>query len=87
MEWLFIYPAQGIASVNELVLPVDVPVRFSVASTSQINTAPTLAGVVYAMPSMKLMLNAMLNASGDIGAIRATTPVRAIPICVSGCAA
>jgi cytochrome o ubiquinol oxidase subunit 2 len=27
-KWLFIYPEQGIATVNELVAPVDVPVRF-----------------------------------------------------------
>src|SRR3954463_5367869 len=27
-KWLFIYPEQGIATVNELVTPVDVPVRF-----------------------------------------------------------
>jgi len=66
-KWLFIYPQQGIASVNELVLPVDVPVRFSLTSTSQMNTfsAPTLAGMVYAMPGMKSELNAVLNVPGD----------------------
>jgi len=66
-KWLFIYPAQGIATVNELELPVDVPVRFSITSTSQMNTfyAPTLAGMIYAMPGMKSMLHAVLNAPGD----------------------
>jgi cytochrome o ubiquinol oxidase subunit 2 len=66
-KWLFIYPQQGIATVNELALPVDVPVRFSITSTSQMNTlsAPTLAGMVYAMPGMKSELNAVLNAPGD----------------------
>lgn len=66
-KWLFIYPAQGIATVNELKLPVNVPVRFSITSTSQMNTfyAPTLAGMVYAMPGMQSMLNAVLNKTGD----------------------
>jgi cytochrome o ubiquinol oxidase subunit 2 len=66
-KWLFIYPAQGIATVNELVLPIDVPVHFSMTSTSQMNTfyAPTLAGMVYAMPSMKSDLHAVLNKTGD----------------------
>lgn len=66
-KWVFIYPAQGIATVNELDLPVDVPVRFSITSTTQMNTfyAPTLAGMVYAMPGMQSMLHAVLNEAGD----------------------
>ncbi|WBO22841.1 ubiquinol oxidase subunit II [Sphingomonas abietis] len=66
-KWLFIYPKQGIATVNELDLPVDVPVRFSITSTSQMNTfyAPTLAGMIYAMPGMQSMLHAVLNKPGD----------------------
>src|SRR5690606_26118391 len=27
-KWLFIYPEEGIASVNELVIPVDQPITF-----------------------------------------------------------
>ncbi|MGN6482270.1 ubiquinol oxidase subunit II [Luteibacter sp.] len=66
-KWLFIYPEQGIATVNELALPVDVPVTFKITSTSQMNTfyAPTLAGMVYAMPGMQSMLHAVLNEPGD----------------------
>jgi cytochrome o ubiquinol oxidase subunit II len=66
-KWLFIYPEQGIASVNELALPIDVPVTFKITSTSQMNTfyAPTLAGMVYAMPGMQSMLHAVLNKPGD----------------------
>lgn len=66
-KWLFIYPEQGIATVNELALPVDVPVRFSITSTSQFNTfyAPTMAGMIYAMPGMQSMLHAVLNKPGD----------------------
>jgi cytochrome o ubiquinol oxidase subunit 2 len=66
-KWLFIYPEQGIATVNELALPVDVPVRFSITSTSQFNTfyAPTMAGMIYAMPGMRSILHAVLNKPGD----------------------
>ena len=65
-KWLFIYPDLGIATVNELALPVDVPVRFSITSTDQFNTfyAPTLAGMIYAMPTMRSELNAVLNKPG-----------------------
>ncbi len=66
-KWLFIYPEQGIATVNELALPVDVPVHFSITSTSQFSTfyAPTMAGMIYAMPGMQSVLNAVLNAPGE----------------------
>lgn len=66
-KWLFIYPGQGIATVNELALPVDVPVRFSITSSTQMNTfyAPTLAGMIYAMPGMQSVLNAVLNKPGE----------------------
>jgi cytochrome o ubiquinol oxidase subunit 2 len=66
-KWLFIYPEQGIASVNELALPVDRPVRFDITSTNMMNTfyAPTLAGMVYAMPGMQSTLHAVLNRPVD----------------------
>ncbi len=62
-KWLFIYPAQGIATINDLVLPIDRPVRFSITSNDQMNTffAPTMAGMIYAMPGMQTTLNAVLN--------------------------
>lgn len=66
-KWLFIYPEQGIATVNELVLPVDRQVRFDITSTNMMNTfyAPTLAGMVYAMPGMQSQLHAVLNRPGE----------------------
>jgi len=62
-KWLFIYPEQGIATVNELVLPVNREVRFDITSTNMMNTfyAPTLAGMIYAMPGMQSQLHAVLN--------------------------
>lgn len=66
-KWLFIYPEQGIATVNELALPVDVPVRFTITSSDQFSTfyAPTLAGMIYAMPGMRSTLHAVLNEPGQ----------------------
>src|ERR1700728_4440974 len=37
-KWLFIYPNQGIASVNRLVVPAGTPVRFRLTSASVMNS-------------------------------------------------
>jgi len=62
-KWLFIYPEQGIATVNELVLPVGRQVRFDMTSTNMMSTfyAPTMAGMVYVMPGMQSTLHAVLD--------------------------
>ncbi|MBJ7311988.1 ubiquinol oxidase subunit II [Rugamonas sp. CCM 8940] len=66
-KWLFIYPEQGIASVNELVTPVDVPVRYKITASSVMNSfyIPALAGQIYAMPGMQTTLNAVINKPGN----------------------
>jgi cytochrome o ubiquinol oxidase subunit II len=65
-KWLFIYPEQGIATVNELAVPVDRQVRFDMTSTNMMNTfyAPTMAGMIYTMPGMRSTLHAVLNKAG-----------------------
>ena len=65
-KWLFIYPEQGIATVNRLVVPVDRPVRFKMTSSSVMNTLwiPSMAGMIYTMPGMETTLNAVLNRAG-----------------------
>jgi cytochrome o ubiquinol oxidase subunit II len=65
-KWLFIYPEQGIATVNQLVLPVDRPVRFRLTSSSVMNTfwVPSMAGMIYTMAGMETQLHAVLNHSG-----------------------
>ncbi|MET0180700.1 MAG: ubiquinol oxidase subunit II [Novosphingobium sp.] len=62
-KWLFIYPEQGIATVNELALPVGREVRFDLTSSNMMNTfyVPTLAGMIYTMPGMQSTLHAVLN--------------------------
>ena len=65
-KWLFIYPEQGIATVNELVAPIDVPVRFKITASTVMNSffIPALAGQIYAMPGMQTTLNAVINKPG-----------------------
>jgi cytochrome o ubiquinol oxidase subunit 2 len=66
-KWLFIYPEQGIATVNELAAPVDRPIRFKLTSSSVMNAfyVPDLAGMIYTMPGMQTELNAVINAPGE----------------------
>ncbi len=65
-KWLFIYPDLGIATVNELAAPVDVPVRFKITASTVMNSfyIPALAGQIYAMPGMETTLNAVINKPG-----------------------
>jgi cytochrome o ubiquinol oxidase subunit 2 len=65
-KWLFIYPEQGIAVINELAAPVDVPIHFDITAESVMNSffIPALAGQIYAMPGMQTQLNAVINREG-----------------------
>jgi cytochrome o ubiquinol oxidase subunit 2 len=66
-KWLFIYPDHGIAVVNELAAPVDIPIRFKITASSVMNSffIPALAGQIYAMPSMATTLHAVINRPGE----------------------
>ena len=66
-KWLFIYPDQNIAVVNELAAPVDTPIHFKITASSVMNSffVPALAGQIYAMPSMATSLNAVINRPGE----------------------
>ena len=65
-KWLFFYPEQGIATVNELAAPVDRPILFKLTSSSTMNAfyVPDLAGMIYTMPGMQTRLNAVINRPG-----------------------
>lgn len=58
-KWLFIYPDEGVASVNRLVIPVGRPVHISLTSGTVMQSLliPQLAGQVYAMAGMRTQLN------------------------------
>jgi cytochrome o ubiquinol oxidase subunit 2 len=66
-KWLFIYPELGIATVNELAAPIDVPIDFKITGSSVMNSffIPALAGQIYAMPGMETQLHAVMNKAGD----------------------
>ncbi len=53
-KWLFIYPQQQVASVNRLVVPAGVPLRFRVTSASVWNVLwiPRLGSMLYCMYGM-----------------------------------
>jgi cytochrome o ubiquinol oxidase subunit II len=65
-KWLFIYPNQHVASVNELVIPVGVPIQFSLTSASVMNAffIPQLGSMIYTMNGMRTQLNLSANAPG-----------------------
>ncbi|MGY4877171.1 ubiquinol oxidase subunit II [Vreelandella aquamarina] len=66
-KWLFIYPEQGIASVNELAFPVDTPVRFRVSSGSVMNAffIPHLGSQIYAMAGMDNDVHLIADETGS----------------------
>jgi cytochrome o ubiquinol oxidase subunit 2 len=72
-KWLFIYPEQGIASVNEMAAPVNRPIKFNITASTVMNSffVPALAGQIYAMPGMQTQLNAVMNKTGDYKGISA----------------
>jgi len=66
-KWLFIYPEQGVATVNELAVPVDRPISFRISASSVMNSfyIPAMAGQIYAMPGMETRLHGVLDKTGD----------------------
>ena len=65
-KWLFIYPDQSIATVNQLVLPVGTPVQFRVTSATVMNSffIPQLGSQIYAMGGMTTHLNLLADKPG-----------------------
>lgn len=65
-KWLFIYPEENIATVNELAFPVDQPVEFLITSYTTMNSffIPKLTGQLYAMAGMENRLNIMATEEG-----------------------
>jgi cytochrome o ubiquinol oxidase subunit II len=58
-KWLFIYPNEGVASVNELVIPAGTPVHFSLTSASVMNAffVPQLGSMIATMNGMVTQLH------------------------------
>jgi cytochrome o ubiquinol oxidase subunit II len=65
-KWLFIYPEQGVASMNYLVAPVGVPLHFRITSASVFNVffVPRLGSEIYTMYGMTTQLNLQADRPG-----------------------
>ena len=72
-RWLFIYPQVGIASLNQLVVPAGVPLRFRLTSTTVMNSffVPQLGSQIYAMPNMVTRLNLLADQPGTFEGLSA----------------
>ncbi len=66
-KWLFIYPEQDMAVVNQLVIPTDRPVNLKLTSSSVMNTfaVPALAGMIYTMAGMETKLHLVAEEAGQ----------------------
>ncbi|HEV7406843.1 MAG TPA: ubiquinol oxidase subunit II [Bradyrhizobium sp.] len=66
-KWLFIYPEQGIASVNHLTVPVGTPVSFELTSSSVMNSffVPQLGSQIYTMSGMVTRLQLQADHPGS----------------------
>jgi cytochrome o ubiquinol oxidase subunit 2 len=65
-KWLFIYPDQRVATVNQLVVPAGTPVHFSLTSSSVMNAffVPQLGSMIYTMSGMTTQLNLRADEPG-----------------------
>jgi cytochrome o ubiquinol oxidase subunit II len=72
-RWLFIYPHEGVASLNRLVVPAGVPLRFRITSTTVMNSffVPQLGSQIYAMPNMVTRLNLKADQPGTFEGLSA----------------
>jgi cytochrome o ubiquinol oxidase subunit 2 len=65
-KWLFIYPDEGVATVNQLTIPVGRPVRFELTGTGVMNSffVPQLGSQMYTMAGMVNVLNLQADHEG-----------------------
>ena len=66
-KWLFIYPDQRIASINELTVPAGVPVHFSLTSATVMNSffVPQLGSMIATMNGMVTQLYLQADHAGE----------------------
>jgi cytochrome o ubiquinol oxidase subunit 2 len=66
-KWLFIYPREGVASVNRLVIPTGVPLHLRITSATVMNVffVPRLGSEIYSMYGMQSQLNLQADAPGE----------------------
>lgn len=67
-KWLFIYPEQGIATVNFIEFPENTPLNFELTADNAPMSSfwiPQLGGQVYTMTGMKTQLHLIANKTGE----------------------
>jgi cytochrome o ubiquinol oxidase subunit 2 len=65
-KWLFIYPDQHIATINEVAFPANTPVNFRITSDTVMNVffIPQLGSQIYAMAGMQTQVNLIADSQG-----------------------
>ncbi len=65
-KWLFIYPDQHIATINEIQFPANTPVNFKITSDTVMNVffIPQLGSQIYAMAGMQTQVNLIADTPG-----------------------
>jgi cytochrome o ubiquinol oxidase subunit 2 len=65
-KWLFIYPEQGVATINRLVIPAGTPIAFRITSGTVMNSfmVPRLGSQIYAMAGMDAKLHLLADRPG-----------------------
>lgn len=66
-KWLFIYPAQGIATVNYVQFPEQMPVHFMLTADAPMSSfwIPELGSQIYAMAAMQTQLYLEASSTGE----------------------
>jgi len=66
-KWLFIYPEQNIAVVNQFVFPAKTPLSFKITSDTVMTSffIPQLGSQIYAMAGMQTRLHLLADEQGD----------------------
>lgn len=72
-KWLFIYPDQGIATVNSLTVPVGAPLNLQLTSASVMNAffVPQLGSMIYTMNGMVTRLHLRADQEGTFKGLSA----------------
>jgi cytochrome o ubiquinol oxidase subunit 2 len=84
-KWLFIYPDQDIATVNQLTIPVGTPVSFELTSSGVMNSffVPQLGSQIYTMAGMVTRLHLQADHPEHTGDCRPNSAAMVSPICAS----